>query len=148
MPGEEHILWRLWHAVGRAEFWVEAGERLLLVLALFLLAKILLALARLIIRGAARTRLRDQRVTTLAIMVQSLARYVVIFAAVLVGLYILGVPTAHLLAGLGIGGLALALGVQNFGERPTLWRRLFARGHHGGGRPGGDLPQPNPRRSN
>ena len=65
------------------------------------------------IHSALARRLRGKRVATLATMFESLVRYVVIVSAVLVCLYVLGVPTAHLLAGVGIAGLAVGFGAQD-----------------------------------
>ena len=75
-------------------------------------AKLLLSVTKREVRTLARHR-RGYRAATLVEMIQSLIRYVVVFFAVLGGLQILGVPTDHVLTGLGIGGLVMALGTQN-----------------------------------
>jgi len=87
--------------------------RVTFVILLVVAAKLLLRLIRYELVLLIRSRFGDQRTATLADMLQSLVRYVVVFIVILSSLSIIGVPTAHLLAGLGIGGFALALGAQN-----------------------------------
>lgn len=110
---DEHLFLRIWQALTSAWFWREAGQRLALLVGLLVAARVFLAITQRGVRRALHRRVKDQRITTLVVAVQSLIWYVVIIAVALIGLYILGVPSAHLLTGLGIGGLAFALGMQN-----------------------------------
>lgn len=110
---QEHFLWRVAQRLADPRPWLELAERLLVALVVILLARVLLGLTNRTIRALLGRRLRQKRSLTLATMFQSLVRYVVIFSVFLVCLYILGVPTAHILAGLGIAGLAVSLGAQN-----------------------------------
>jgi len=126
MRGGEHIVWKAWQAVSGPWLWLEIGQRLLLLVGLLLLAKLLLALTPRAVRGALRSSLGDQRLTTLVVAVQSLIWYVMVLAVVLIGLYILGAPSSHLLTGLGVGGLAFAL------ARIIHERNLAGRGRTGG----------------
>jgi len=98
--------------LSRPAFWVDLGERLLILLALLVLGRVFLLFTRFLIGRLLHRHKEAQRATTILVMIQSLVRYSVIFAVTLLGLYVLGVPTRHLLTGLGIGGLALALGAQ------------------------------------
>src|SRR5438094_925489 len=99
------VLTQLWRTLQDVEFWDGLLQRLILLVALLMTAKILLSLTNREIRALARHRRSGHRAATLIEMVQSLIRYVVVFLAVLGGLEILGVPTDHVLTGLGIGGL-------------------------------------------
>src|SRR6267378_1134359 len=110
---QNRVLTQLWRTIQNVEFWDELFERLVLLAALLIAAKIILSLTNREIRSLARHRRSGYRAATLIEMVQSLIRYVVVFLAVLGGLEILGVPTDHVLTGLGIGGLVMALGAQN-----------------------------------
>jgi small-conductance mechanosensitive channel len=107
------ILTQLWRTLLDEDFWDGLFQRLILMVALLVAAKIILSLTNREIRALARHRRSGYRAATLIEMVQSLIRYVVVFLAVLGGLEILGVPTDHVLTGLGIGGLVMALGAQN-----------------------------------
>jgi small-conductance mechanosensitive channel len=110
---QEHFLLHLLRRLADPEFWLDLGQRLLVAAFVVLLAWVLLGLTKRVIHATVGRRLRDKRALTLATMFQSLVRYVVIVSVFLVCLYILGVPTAHLLAGMGIAGLALGFGAQN-----------------------------------
>ena len=110
---QNHVLSQFWQTLQQVEFWDGLLQRLILLVALLVTAKILLSLTKREIRALTRHRRRGYRAATLIEMIQSLIRYVVVFFAVLGGLEILGVPTDHVLTGLGIGGLVMALGAQN-----------------------------------
>ncbi|SRR6266478_8030830 len=110
---QTHVLTRLWQTLQEVEFWDSLFQRLILLVALLVAAKILLSLTNREIRALTRHRRSGYRAATLIEMIQSFIRYVVVFLAVLGGLEILGVPTDHVLTGLGIGGLVMALGAQN-----------------------------------
>jgi|SRR6266850_7772042 len=110
---QNHMLTQLWRTLLQAEFWDELFQRLVLLVALLVAAKIILSITSREIRALTRHRRSGYRAATLIEMIQSLIRYVVVFVAILGGLEILGVPANHVLTGLGIGGLVMALGAQN-----------------------------------
>lgn len=109
----EDFLWRLLRRLAVPGFWLDVGERLLVAAMVVVLARLLLWLSGRFIRGKLARRLGGKRAATLATMFQSLVRYGVIVSAFLLCLYILGVPTTHLLAGVGIAGLAVGFGAQD-----------------------------------
>ncbi|MBI2956951.1 MAG: mechanosensitive ion channel [Acidobacteria bacterium] len=113
MDVEPHILWKAWQTLIDPWFWAELGQRLLVLGALLVGARIFLRVSRALVRRLVRARVKDQRLVTLVEVIQSLVWYVVVLGVLLLGLYILGVPTIHLLTGLGLGGLVLALGMQD-----------------------------------
>src|SRR2546429_527032 len=97
---QSRVLTQLWRTLQDVEFWDELFQRLVLLVALLVVAKIVLSLTNREIRALARHRRSGYRAATLIEMIQSLIRYVVVFVAVLAGLEILGVPTDHVLTGL------------------------------------------------
>lgn len=109
----EDFLWRLARRLAEPRFWLDLGQRLLVAAVVVLLARTLLWLANRVIHKSLARRARGKRVATLATMFQSLVRYLVIISASLVCLYILGVPATHVLAGVGIAGLAVGFGAQD-----------------------------------
>ena len=109
----DHLFGLIWRTVATRWFWMEATQRLGLLVVFLALVRLLTTWVYWLIHRFLRNRIHDQRFATLASMVESLVWYAIVLVVVLTGLHILGLPTSHLLTGLGIGGLALALGVQN-----------------------------------
>src|SRR5437588_2285169 len=85
---QNHVLTQLWHTLQEVEFWDGLLQRLILLVALLVAAKILLSVTNREIRVLTRHRRAGYRAATLIEMIQSLIRYVVVFLAILGGLEI------------------------------------------------------------
>ena len=112
MLANEYIQ-RVFQAVLSPDFWMELGSRFFFLLIVLVAARIVLAVMQRTVRVVLRRRIIGPRGSSLITVVQGLVWYAIVFLTLIVALSILGVPQAQLLTGLGIGALALALGVQN-----------------------------------
>jgi len=100
---------------------VEWGKTVLLIVLTIVVGRLALRFVQVVIRttfelsDSRRVRLlSEQRVSTLTGLLMSVASYAVNFLIILTVLQLLGIPTAHVLAGAGIVGLAVGFGAQNF----------------------------------
>ncbi|GBC83348.1 putative MscS family protein YkuT [bacterium HR10] len=111
----------LWDRVLSMDLWLRVIAKLLEIALIVVLARLALLLSRRIlarvlrpVRGRRLTsEAAERRARTLLAMAQSLIKYVILVAALLIILGRLGVSTGSLLTGGAIAGLAVTFGAQN-----------------------------------
>ncbi len=96
----------------RLIFW---GGSLLKIILIALIARTVVTIGFSLVENFFRPRrdTEDKRLRTLAVLLKSVLRYIVYFAALLQVLVVLGVDTTSFLAGAGILGLAVGFGAQS-----------------------------------
>ncbi len=99
------------------EGFVPYGPRIIRLIAIYFVARVVVELSRVLVAESFCRHVdpRDEvakRRATLTYLVQSLAKYLIYFGAVVLGMSELGIDPAPFLAGAGIVGLTVGLGAQ------------------------------------
>jgi len=107
-----------WERILSIELWLRVIAKLLEIALILVLARLVLLFSRRILARALRpvrlaSEAAERRARTLLMMLQSLIKYVIVVAALLIILGRLGVSTGSLITGGAIAGLAVTFGAQN-----------------------------------